>query len=114
MNDIALGNFVLRWEDMGATDSHIVVRLARPGVRITNPSTAAVEYQVRELATPWSKTLRLEPGKFHEFEPATPLTFRSPSGQAYTLPLGVEANVRPGVASSALRLELDGAAPVRR
>ena len=114
MKDIAFGQFALRFEDIGATQSHLVVRLARPGVRITNQSTAALEYQVRELATPWSKTLRLEPGKFHEFEPATPLSFRSHSGQAFTLPLGVEAHVRPGVATSAVRLELDGDAPVRR
>ncbi len=97
--DIRRGEFTLRWADVGATDSHMVVRMQRPGMRIHNATAQTIEYQVRGTASPWSEMLRLEAGKFHEFHPATPMTWRSvsPSGeQVFTIPLGFEAQARDG------------------
>lgn len=97
LNDIQRGQFTLRWQDLGATNGHMVVRLVRPGMRIHNNSSTAITYQVRASDTAWSPTLTLEPGKLHEFTPATPMTWRSPSPQGeqvFTLPLGFEAELR--------------------
>lgn len=105
MPDVKFGQFVLRWQDIGGTASHYVIRLQRPGIRVYNRSVDTVEYQVRGTLTPWSEVLRLAPNAFHEFNPATPLTWRAaqhPDVQNYTLPLGFEAQVRNGEGNTLL------------
>lgn len=117
MADVKLGQLTLRWQDLGLSDRHFVVRLQRPGIRVYNKSDAVVEYQVRGPLTPWSESFRLDPGQHHEFRTPTPLTWRSsgPAGeQVYTLPLGFEAQVRPGTVTGALNLYEWVDAPVRR
>jgi predicted esterase len=107
LKDLKLGQLVLRWDELGATESHLVVRLNRPGIRIHNRADSVVEYQVRGTTTPWSDMLKLTPGEFHEYRSPTPLTYRSMTAQGeqlYTLPLGYEAQVRSGGVHSAQQL----------
>ena len=107
LRDIQQGGFTLRWDALGMTDDHFVLQLKRPGIRVYNRSDSAVEYQMRGTTSPWSELLRLEPGKFHEFQPATALTWRSQGEQGeqlYTLPLGFEAQIRNGTAAGGIQL----------
>jgi len=107
MKDLKLGQLVLRWDEIGTTDSHIVVRLLRPGIRLHNPCGKVVAYQVRSSASPWSPVLTLPPGEFHEFRPAAPMIWRvegSQSNGQYQLPLGFEALVREQEESGTLEL----------
>lgn len=96
MKDLTLGQLALRWDEIGGTPTHLVARLRRPGIRVHNSSDKVAEYQVRSAASAWSKTWQLDPGAHHDFEPATPMFWRS-SGTAgelnYTLPLGFEARL---------------------
>ncbi|MDX1970258.1 MAG: alpha/beta hydrolase-fold protein [Planctomycetaceae bacterium] len=117
MADVKLGQLTLRWQDIGVTDRHFVVRLLRPGIRVYNKSDAVVEYQVRGPLTPWSEAWRLAPGQHHEFRTATPITWKTlgPSGeQVYTLPLGFEAQIRSGAVSGAMNLYEWSDGPIRR
>lgn len=107
LKDLKMGQLALRWDDIGATGTHFVVRLQRPGIRIYNRSSEVVEYQVRGTVSPWSETLRLEPGQLHEYQPATPMTYRGslPTGeQEYTLPLGFEAQILDGKTAGSVSL----------
>jgi predicted esterase len=116
LRDIKMGSLALRWDELGVTERHFVVRLRRPGIRVHNRSSDPVEYQVRGTSSPWSELLRLEPGAFHEFQPATPMIYRGVTGegeQLYTLPLGFEAQIRDGAVRSTQRL-FDAAETMRR
>lgn len=107
MKDVKLGQLVLRWDEIGTTDSHIVVRLLRPGIRLHNPGDQPVAYQVRSLVSPWSQVHTLPGGEFHEFRPPTPITWRlegAPVETQYLLPLGFEANVRRTGESGTIQL----------
>lgn len=101
LNDIQRNGMALRWEQLAWTGSHFVVRLDRPGIRVRNTTASEVEYQVRSTGSPWSAKLKLPPGEFHEFRPATALTWQSQGAHgpaAFTLPLGVEANIHENAA----------------
>lgn len=107
MKDLKMGELALRWDEIGATPTHFVVRLLRPGIRIYNRSSESVDYQVRGTASPWSEMLHLDPGQMHEYQPATPMTYRSqgPAGeQTFTLPLGFEAQIRDGKVTGSVSL----------
>lgn len=97
LKDISRNGMSLRWEAADWTGTHFSVRLERPAIRVRNTSSEAIEYQVRGTMTPWSDTLKLAPGEFHEFHPPTELRWRSinPVDPAqFTLPLGIEAKVK--------------------
>lgn len=107
LKDLKMGQLALRWDELGATPTHFVVRLARPGIRIYNHSNETVDYQVRGTASPWSEPLHLTPGQMHEFHPATPITYRSwgPDGEhMFTLPLGFEAQIKNNKPTGSLSL----------
>ena len=96
LKDITRGSMTLRWEAADWTGRHFQVRLERPAILVRNSSDQPVEYQVRTARSPWGKPLKLAPGEFHEFRPATALTWRSTiptETQRYTLPLGIEAKI---------------------
>lgn len=96
LKDMHLQQLALRWSSTGTTDSHFVLRLERPGIRIHNDGTRTVAYQARTATSYWTDVLKIGPGQIHEFRPAAPLLWRSSttSGEAsYTLPLGFEAKV---------------------
>lgn len=97
LRDVHRNGFTLRWEAADWTGTHFAVRLERPAIRVRNSTDQPIEYQVQGVQTPWSEPLRLAPGEFHEFRPATALTWRTqgPAGETrFTLPLGIEANVK--------------------
>ena len=97
LRDVQRNGFTLRWEAADWTGTHFAVRLERPAIRVRNSTDQPIEYQVQGVQTPWSELLRLAPGEFHEFRPATSLTWRTqgPAGETrFTLPLGIEANVK--------------------
>jgi predicted esterase len=107
IRDMAMGQLVLRCDEAGGTDTHYVLRLQRPGIRVYNPGKSSVDYQVRATVSDWSKTLTLAPGMYQEFTPSTPLLWRTPehTGDAqFTLPLGFEAEIRKDAKSGALTL----------
>ena len=96
LKDISRGGMALRWEEVGWTGQHFQVRLERPAILVRNGSDQPIEYQVRSSRSPWSPTLKLPPGEFHEFRTPTALTWRSGTPtqtQQYTLPLGFDAKV---------------------
>ncbi len=97
LKDMSRGGMTLRWEAADWTGQHFQVRLQRPAIRVRNSSDQPVEYQVRGTQSPWSETLKLAPGEFHEFRPPTALTWRSimpAETSQFTLPLGFEAKIK--------------------
>jgi len=113
LKDIHRNGMALRWEAADWTGKHFAVRLERPAIRVRNTADQAIEYQVHGTGTPWSESLRLAPGDFHEFRPPTALTWRTTSAAGetlFTLPLGFEANVK---SITPLRVVQGAVAPVK-
>lgn len=99
LKDLNGNGLALRWEAITWTDDRFEFRLERPAIRVRNTSDQTVFYQVQGQQTPWSDTLSLAPGEFHEFRPPTALTWRSidPSAATtYTLPLGFDGKIPSG------------------
>lgn len=97
LKDMSRNGMTLRWEAADWTGQHFNVRLERPAIRVRNGSDQPIEYQVRGTQSPWSEILRLAPGEFHEFHPATAMTWRSVApvdASQFTLPLGIEAKIK--------------------
>lgn len=93
MKDVKMGQLSLRWDELGNTKTHLVIRLQRPGIRVHNRTSQPIDYQVRAIGSAWSNPLHLEAEDFHEFHPASAMTLRT-GEKHYTLPLGFEAQIR--------------------
>ena len=115
LKDMNLQQLALRWDEVGTTDTHFVMRLQRPGIRIHNYGNQAVQYQARTANSPWTDLLQLQPGQIHEYRSASTILWRTtgPAGESsYRLPLGFEAQVRPDAAAGAIKLfQMNEAAP---
>jgi hypothetical protein len=91
LDDVDLGSSLLRTDRVDWEGPSLAMTFAPAGVRITNNSQQALEYEVKGPYSPWGGPYTLPAGGFHQFEVPVSLSYRQRTASGaitFTLPPG--------------------------
>jgi hypothetical protein len=86
-------------DEFGLYDQFMIIRLIKPTTQIRNLSKEAVTYEIRSEGSHWSQPLTLAAGMMHEYQAASPLTWRcrvESHELLFQLPVGSVSHYRGG------------------
>jgi hypothetical protein len=97
MNDVNFGLTRLRLADVTWTGDELMLAYSAPGVKVTNGSDVELVYETKGPYSGWGGPYTLAPGRSHEYNVASPLTYRRKidgTFSMFTLPAGSHVEFR--------------------